>query len=51
METGEKVMTTGDRTVTLHEKGVNTEGRTYIYHETPYPFTLSAIIRAVTFLG
>ena len=51
METGEKVLTTGDRTVTLHEKGVNTEGRTYIYHETPYPFTLSAIIRAVTFLG
>ena len=51
LETGEAVLVTGDTTVTLHEKGVNTEGRTYIRHETPYPFTLSAIIREVTFLG
>lgn len=51
MELGEDVLVTGDRTVDLHENGVNTEGRTYIKHETPYPFTISAIIRAVTFLG
>ena len=51
LETGEAVLVTGDTMVTLHEKGVNTEGRTYIRHETPYPFTLSAIIREVTFLG
>lgn len=51
LELGEDVLVTGDRVVNIPSNGVNTEGRTYIYHETPYPFTLSAIIREVTFLG
>lgn len=51
MELGEDVLETGDKQVNLPEKGVNTDGRTYILHDTPYPFTVSAIIRKVTFHG
>lgn len=51
MELGEDVLETGDKQVNLPEKGVNTDGRTYLVHDTPYPFTMAAIIRKVTFHG
>lgn len=51
MELGEDVLYTGDIKVTMAAGGFNKEGRVYIKHDTPYPFNLSAIIRAVTFGG
>jgi len=51
MELGEDVLYTGDQKVTLAAGGFNTAGRTFIVHDTPYPFSLSAIIRLVTFGG
>lgn len=51
VELGEDVLETGDKQVNLPEEGVNTDGRTYILHDTPYPFTMAAIIRKVTFHG
>lgn len=51
LETGEDVLFSGDIKATLAIGGFNTEGRVYIEHQTPYPFTLSAIIRAVTMGG
>lgn len=51
LETGEDVLFSGDIKATLAIGGFNTEGRVYIDHQTPYPFTLSAIIRSVTMGG
>lgn len=51
LEMGQPVLYTGDKKVTLASGGFNTDGRVYIKHDKPYPFTLSAIIRAVTFGG
>ena len=51
MENGGDVLYTGDKKVVLPAGGWNTEGRTVITHETPYPFSLSAIVREVSFGG
>ena len=51
MELGEDVLYTGDKQVTLPAGGWDTRGRTCITHDTPYPFSLSAIIREVSFGG
>jgi len=51
MEDGGDVLYTGDKKVVLPAGGWNTEGRTVITHETPYPFNLSAIVREVSFGG
>lgn len=51
LELGEEVLFSGDKRVNLPIGGFDTLGRVYIRHEEPYPFTLSAIIRAVTFGG
>lgn len=51
LEVGDSVLYTGDKKVSLAAGGWNNEGRTYIIHDTPYPFNLSAIIREVTFGG
>lgn len=45
------ILYSGDKSVILAAGGFNVRGRTYIIHETPYPFNLSAIIREVTFGG
>lgn len=51
LETGDNVLYSGDIRVTLAAGGFNDRGRTVIVHDTPYPFSLSAIIRLVTFGG
>lgn len=51
MELGDSVLYTGDKRVNLAIGGFNYNGRTYLIHEEPYPFSLSAIIREVTFGG
>lgn len=51
MEDGGNVLYTGDKKVVLPAGGWNAEGRTVITHETPYPFSLSAIVREVSFGG
>jgi len=51
LETGQHVLYSGDKKVTMASGGFNQEGRVYIKHDKPYPFSLSAIIRAVTFGG
>lgn len=51
LQLGEDVLYSGDKEVNLAAGGFNKEGRTYIKHDTPYPFSVSAIIREVTFGG
>lgn len=51
MELDENVLYTGDKEVTLPAGGWDKDGRTCITHDTPYPFSLSAIIREVSFGG
>lgn len=51
LEMGENVLYTGDMSVTLPAGGWDTDGRTVITHDTPYPFSVSAIIREVSFGG
>ena len=51
MEDGSDMLYTGDKKVVLPAGGWNTEGRTIITHDAPYPFSLSAIIREVSFGG
>ncbi|BEU87455.1 hypothetical protein TAMA11512_09190 [Selenomonas sp. TAMA-11512] len=51
LETDEDVLYTGDKDVVLPAGGWDTEGRTYIVHDAPYPFSLSAIIRRVSIGG
>lgn len=51
LELGENVLFSGDLDVTMAAGGFNKDGRVYIKHDKPYPFTVSAIIRAVTFGG
>lgn len=51
MELGESVLYSGDLLSTMAAGGFNKNGRVFIKHEVPYPFTLSAIVRAITFGG
>ena len=51
LELGENVLYSGDLIVTLPAGGFNKNGRVFLRHDKPYPFTVSAIIRAVTFGG
>ena len=51
MDLGEKRLFTGDKKIVMASGGFNKYGRTYIKHDKPYPFTVSAIIRAVTMGG
>ena len=51
LELGENVLYSGDLDVTMAAGGFNKDGRVFIRHADPYPFTMSAIIRAVTFGG
>jgi hypothetical protein len=51
LELGENVLYSGDLNVTMAAGGFNKNGRVFIRHDKPYPFTVSAIIRAVTFGG
>jgi len=51
MELGENVLYSGDLISTMAAGGFNKHGRVFIRHTVPYPFTLSAIVRAVTFGG
>ncbi len=51
MEIGDDVLFSGDIKTTMAAGGFNKDGRVYINHTGPYPFDLSAIIRAVTFGG
>lgn len=48
MELGGDVLYSGDKEIVLGKGGYDTNGRTYIMQEGPYPFTISAIIREVT---
>ncbi len=50
-ETGGDVLFSGDVKATLAIGGFDRDGRVYIVHDKPYPFTLSAIIRSVTMGG
>ena len=51
MDLGEPRLFTGDKKIVMASGGFNKYGRTYIKHDKPYPFTVSAIIRAVTMGG
>ena len=51
LELGENVLYSGDLNVTMAAGGYNKNGRVFIRHDTPYTFTLSAIVKAVTFGG
>lgn len=51
MELGESVLYSGDLISTMAAGGFNKNGRVFIKHDVPYPFTLSAIVRAITFGG
>ena len=51
MDLGEPRLFTGDKKIVMASGGFNKYGRTYIKHDSPYPFTVSAIIRAVTMGG
>ena len=51
MELGGDVLYSGDIAVTLSAGGWDTQGRVYINHDVPYPFSLSALIREVSFGG
>jgi hypothetical protein len=51
LEMGENVLYSGDLNITMAAGGFNKNGRVFIRHDKPYPFTVSAIIRAVTFGG
>ena len=42
---------TGDKEMTLPIGGFNNDGRIYIKTDSPYPFTLLAAIREVSFGG
>ena len=51
LELGESVLYSGDLLSTMAAGGFNKDGRVFIKHTVPYPFTLSAIVRAITFGG
>lgn len=51
LELGEDVLCSGDIKASLGRGGFDANGRTFIVHDTPYPFSVSAIIREVTFGG
>lgn len=51
MDLGDPCLYSGDKNVTMGQGGYNKYGRVYIRHSTPYPFTLLAIVRGVTFGG
>ena len=51
LELGENVLYSGDLIVTLPAGGFNKNGRVFLRHDKPYPFTVSAIVRGVTIGG
>lgn len=51
MELGGNVLFSGDLNVTMAAGGFNKNGRVFIKHDKPYPFTVSAIVRGVTIGG
>lgn len=51
MNLGEPCLYTGDKRVTIPSGGFNKNGRIYIKHSVPYPFTLLSIVRGVTLGG
>ena len=51
LELGESVLYSGDINVTMAAGGFNKDGRVFVQHDTPYPFNVAAIVRAVTFGG
>lgn len=51
MELGDAALYSGDKKITMAAGGFDEEARVYIEHNDPYPFTVSAIIREVTFGG
>lgn len=51
LDMGDNILASGDMQCSMAVGGFNKNGRSYIRHDDPYPFTLSAIIRAVTFGG
>ena len=51
LELGQNVLYTGDIETNLAAGGWDKQGRTYIIHDKPYPFTLGSIIREATFGG
>lgn len=51
LELGGNVLFSGDLNITMAAGGFNKNGRVFLKHDKPYPFTLSAIVRAVTIGG
>lgn len=51
MELGAPCLFSGDKRVTMPSGGFNKNGRVYIKHTAPYPFTLLSIVRGVTLGG
>lgn len=51
LELGENVLYSGDKKITIPKGGYDINGRVLIKHDTPYPMTISAIIREVTLGG
>lgn len=51
MNLGEPCLFSGDKNVTMGSGGFNKNGRVYIKHDAPYPFTLLSIVRGVTLGG
>lgn len=51
IDVGETELYTGDKKIDVPAGGFNEEGRVCIQHGEPYPFSLSAIIRVVSFGG
>lgn len=51
IDVGETDLYTGDKKIQLPAGGFNEDGRVCIQHSDPYPFSLSAIIRVVSFGG
>ena len=51
MDLGQECLFSGDKNVTMGSGGFNKNGRVYIRHDKPYPFTLLSIVRGVTLGG
>lgn len=51
LDLGAPLLFSGDKNITMGSGGFNKYGRVYIEHDTPYPFTVLAIVRGVTLGG
>lgn len=51
MDLGQPCLFSGDKNVTMGSGGFNKNGRVYIRHDKPYPFTLLSVVRGVTLGG